>query len=169
MKLTIIHARAISTCEPATIAAIASVAAAGVSTYAQVQAGESQKDAANYNAEMGRMKAQDALQRGASEAALKRDKARQVASAQAEGAAMSGVSISTGTPLALLTETAGLGELDALRTVNNAHREAWGYKAQSTLDEFQGAAAQRTGYLNAAGTFLGGASNSYYGYKAGTR
>lgn len=141
----------------------ASVVGAGVSTYSAVKSGETQKDAAEYNAEMERRKAQDALQRGSIEASAKKDRARKIASTQAEGIAMSGVSASSGTALALLTETAGLGELDALRSVNNAQREAWGLKAQSVLDEFQGNAAQRAGYLNGAGTFLSSASNTYYG------
>lgn len=148
------------------IAAVAAVVGTGVATYSAIQSGNAQKDAADYNAEMQRRKAQDALQRGSIEASAKKDQARRLASTQAEGAAMSGVAINSGTPLALLTETAGIGELNALRTVNNAQREAWGLKAQATLDEFQGDAAQRAGYLNGAGTFLNGASSSYYGYQA---
>lgn len=148
------------------IALAFSVIGAGVSAYSAVQSGNAQKDAAEYNAEMGRRQAQDSLQRGAIDAAAKKDRARKVASSQAEAAGMSGVGINSGTSLALLTETAGLGELDGLRSVNNAQREAWGLKAQSVLDEFQGNAAQRGGYLNATGTLLSSASNSYYGYQS---
>jgi hypothetical protein len=144
------------------IAAIAAVVGTGVSIYSSVQSGKSQKDAAEYNAEMDRRRAQDALQRGANDAAAVKDRARRIASAQVEGAAMSGVAINSGTPLALLTETAGLGELDRLRTINNARREAWGLKAQSVLDEFQGSTAQRIGYLNAAGTLLNSGANAYF-------
>ncbi|BCS54785.1 hypothetical protein [Geobacter sp. SVR] len=152
-----------------TIAAVSAVAGAGVSAYSMYASGENQKEAADYNAEMSKLKAQDALQRGAIEASAKREKAKRVAGAQAESMAMSGVAIDTGTPLALLTETAGLGELDALRSVNNATREAWGYKAQSSLDEYQGRSAASAGLLNAGGTFLGGASNAYFGYRAGMK
>ena len=160
---------AVMTCEPTTIATIAAVAAtvgAGVSAYSQYEAGQTQKKAGEYNAEIGRQKAQDTLQRGAIDAANKRTQARKVAAAQAEGAAMSGVALDSGTPLALLTETAGLGELDAMRIRNNAFREAYGYKAQSELDIYQGKAAGRAGTLNAGGTFLSGAASgasSYYG------
>lgn len=147
------------------ITAAAAVIGAGVSAYSSIQSGNSQKKAANYNAEMERRKAQDALQIGAIEGAAKRDKARKIASQQAEGIAMSGVALDTGTPLALLTETAGLGELDSLRAVNNAQRQAYGFNASATLDEFSGNAASRTGILNGAGTFLGGASQAYYGYR----
>lgn len=162
-------AAAFITCEPTTlltIATVASVVGAGVSGYAAYQSGQSQKKAMQYNAKMGELKAQDSLQRGADEAGDIRARARRVASGQAEAGAMSGVDISSGTPLALLTETAGLGELDALRTVNNAQREAWGFRAQSELDLFQGRAAGRAGTLNAGSTMLTGAANSYYGYRS---
>lgn len=169
MKIKFIQSAAVITCDPVTIAATAAVVGAGVSGYSTYQAGQSQKEAGEYNAEMDRRKAQDALQRGAMEASTKRDQARKVASSQAEAGAMSNVDISSGTPLDLLTETTGLGELAARRVQNNAMREAWGLQAQATLDEFQGDAAGRAGTLNAAGTFLGGASSAYLGYKAAKR
>lgn len=172
MKRVKFYAKAILTCEPGSIALIAAATAstigAGVSMYSSVKSGEAQKDAADYNAEMSRMKAQDSLQRGAIEAAAKQDRARKIAGSQREGAAMSGVAVDSGTPLDLLVETAGLGELDARRTMNNAHREAWGLGAQADLDEFQGKTARTGGYLNAAGTFLSSAASSYYGYRSAT-
>lgn len=150
-------------------AATISVIGTGISAYSAINAGERQKEAADYNAEVGRQRAGDALQRGADEAATKRDEARKVGAMQREGLSMSGVDVNTGTPLDLLTETAGLGELAALKTLNNARREAWGYRAQADLDEFQGRNARTTGYLNGAGTILGGAANTYYGAKASMR
>lgn len=159
----------ISAATMATIAAVSAVASAGVSAYSAVKSGETQEDAAEYNAEIQRNQAKEALQRGAIEAATKKDRARQVAASQAEAAGIGGIGINSGTSLALLTETAGLGELDALRSVNNARREAWGLKAQSELDLFQGRAAGRAGVLNAGGTLLSGAGNAYYGYKAGMK
>lgn len=160
---------AIITCEPSTIAAVAAVVSTAVGGYSAYQSGQSRKDAGEDNAEVQRQQSSDALQRGAIEGAAKRDKARRIAASQAEAAAMSNLAINTGTPLALLTETAGLGELDALTTLNNAQREAWGYKASSQLEQYQGKAAGRAGVLNAGGTFLGGASSAYYGYKGATK
>ena len=61
-----------------------------------------------------------------------------------------------------------MGELDALRIVNNAQRQAAGLKAQSELEVFRGNAAQQAGYFNTAGTALGGIGNAaagYYGMK----
>jgi hypothetical protein len=164
--MNIVKGAAIITCNPAIVMAVVAVASAAAGGYATYQSGQTQKKAAEYNEKMGEYKALDAAQRGAAEGAAKRDRARKIASQQAEGMAAGGVDISSGTPLALLTETAGLGELDALTSVNNARREAWGYQAQGTLDRYQGKMAGRGGTLNAGGTLLGGASNAYFGYKA---
>lgn len=138
---------------------------AGISAYSAVQQGKSAKDAADYNAGMDELKARDSLIRGANEAAAKREQGRRVAGAQREGAAMSGVSIDTGTPLSLLTETAGLSELDAQRSMNEARREAWGLKEQAKQGRYQGKMSQRGGYLTGAGTFLSSAGAAYYGKK----
>jgi hypothetical protein len=148
------------------IAAWAAVAGAAISGYSAYQSGQSQKKASKYNADMAEMKALDASHRGATEAAAKRDHARKIGASQAANMAASGVRIDSGTPLSLLTETAGLGQLDALTSLNNAQREAWGYGGQATLDRYQGKAAARAGVLNSAGTMLGGASKAYYGYQA---
>lgn len=169
------RAAAFITCEAVTgisLAAwgvIAGLSSAAVGGYAAYSTGQNAKETAKYNEVMGERKATDALERGADQAAIVRDRARRVAGTQTEGAAMSGVEVNSGTPLALLTETAGLGELDAMRTLNNAKREAWGLSAQSELDAFSGRAAGRAGTLNAGGTLLTGAANSYYGYKSATR
>jgi len=75
-----------------------------------------------------------------------------------------GVDASTGTPLDLQTETAGIGELDALRIVNNAQRQAAGYQAQAGLERFRGDAARTAGYFGAAGSILGGVGSAgHYG------
>lgn len=147
------------------IAAVGAIAGAGTAGYSAYQTGQTAKKTGKYNAEMQGRKERDALERGADDAAAVRLRARRVAAAQTEGAALSGVEISSGTPLALLTETAGFGELDALRTLNNAQREAMGYKAQGNLDTYGGRAASRAGSFNAGGSLLTGASNAYYGWK----
>jgi hypothetical protein len=167
MKL--VFGAAIRTCGIVEAAAVASMIGAGVSSYSAVKSGESQKHAAEYNAEMQQAQAKDALQRGAIEAATKKDAARKIASSQVTTFGASGLDAGFGTPLALLTETAGFGELDSLRTINNAKRTAWGYKAQADLDLYQGKMAQRGGVMNAAGTFLnsaGSAGMSYYSTKS---
>lgn len=164
--MKILTGRVVLTCDPLTIAATASVAAAATGAFSAYTSGKSANDAAKYNAEMQRRQAADALQRGAIEAGERRDEARRVAARQVDQFSTSGVLARSGTPLALLTETAGLGELDAQRTLNNAQREASGLEASARLERYQGKMAKRGGILNAAGTLLGGASNAYFGYNA---
>jgi hypothetical protein len=147
------------------IAAVGSVAGAAVGGYSAYQAGQTAKKTGEYNKEMQARKETDALARGADQAAQIRTRARRVAAAQVEGSAMSGVEVNSGTPLALLTETAGLGELDALRAINNSQREAWGHKAVGELDSFSGRSAARAGLLNAGGTMLTGAASTYSLFK----
>lgn len=164
MIIKIESGAAILTCGPAAIAAVALTSAA-VSGYSQYQSGQSQKAAAKYNANMAEVQEQDTLQRGADAGAERRQQARRLAATQKDRMSGMGVSTASGTPLSLLTETAGLGELDALTIQNNARREAWGIKSGAKLDLYQGKMAARGGALSAGGTLLGGASSAYYGYK----
>lgn len=147
------------------VAVAITVVAAAVSAYGQYTAGENAKEAADYNAKVNDEKARDSLQRGADEASDIRARARRVASAQNESFAMSGVEGNTGTSLLLLQETAGMGELDALRTVNNSKREAWGFKSQSELDRFEGRSAKQAGIIGATGTMLNAAGSAAFKLK----
>lgn len=149
------------------VAVAISVIGAAVSAASQYQAGQSQKEAANYNARMQERAANDALNRGAIEASQVKDKTRRLISAQIAASGAAGFDSSTGTNLDLSTEAAGFGELDALKTINNSQRQAAGMSAQANLDRFQGAAASRAGTMNAAGTLLSGAGSAYYGFKKG--
>lgn len=133
----------------------------GVGVYGSIQQGERDQDLADYNAEVERQKAADALQIGADEAADARARARKLISSQVEAGALSGVETDFGTPLGLLTETAGIGESEALTIVNNAQRQAWGHRAQSKLDIIAGKQAKTKSRLDAAGSALSGASSIF--------
>lgn len=149
------------------IAVAVSVIGAGVSAYGQYEQGQSAKKAANYNAEMDKRAADDALQRGSIEAAKVKENTRKLISTQIANSGASGFDSSTGTALDLSVEAKGYGELDALTTINNAQRQASGLEAQADLDRYQGRASARAGTIGAAGTLISGASSSYYGFKKG--
>lgn len=137
---------------------------AAVGGYSAYQSGQATKDVNEYNAEMQKRAADDALQRGAIEAADKRQQTRQLIARQHAAQAASGFDTSQGTALDIMTETAGMGELDALKILNNAQRQASGLKASADLETFKGDAAANAGKLNAAGSILTGASTAaYYG------
>ena len=144
----------------ATIAAVSAVAGAGIGGYAAYESGQSQKKAADYNAEVDRANSLDAQQRGAVAAAEHLQKVRETESTQIAAGAASGINTSTGTALELSTETAGSGALDALRIANNAQRQAYGMNAQADIEEYKGNAAATGGALTAAGTLIGGAGTA---------
>jgi hypothetical protein len=151
--------------------AIAAVGA-GTTAYSSVAAGENAKETQDFNAEMQRRGALDAEQRGALEAADKRQQTRQLIARQHAAQAANGFNTSTGTPLDIMSETAGMGELDALRIQNNAARQASGLRANANLDVSKGNAALSAGQFGAAGTILTTTSNAGmaiagFGQKAG--
>jgi hypothetical protein len=151
------------------------IASTAMQAYSQQQAGKQAQMTANYNAEINNRNAEaadkaalDATQRGADEAAQVKERARRIAASQRAGAAGGGVSVDSGSALDLLTETAGMGELDALTTLNNAQREAYGFKSQATnqrmqagAQKLQGDQAASAGKSQAFGTILTGGYKAY--------
>jgi hypothetical protein len=150
------------------IAAVAAVAGTGVAAYSAVSAGNNARSTANYNATVQQNAAKDAENRGAIAAAQHDQQTRQMIARQNATMSASGIDTSTGSPLDILTGTAGMGKLDSLQILNNAQRTAAGMNAQAGLDLFQGNAAQNAGYFNAGGSILGGLGSSITGYY-GTR
>jgi len=149
----------------ATIAAVAAMAGAAITAYSTVQAGENAKDVADYNAEMQRRAAHDAEQRGSIEAADKRQETRRLIARQHAAMGAGGGDADSGTNLQLLTESAGMGELDSMRIRYNAMNQASGLRAQADLGEQQGK-QQRTGaYTSAGGQLLQSGASAYYGFK----
>jgi hypothetical protein len=147
-----------------TVVAIAAIVATAASTataaYSSVAAGENAKEVADYNSEMQRRAALDASQRGANDAADKKQETRRLIARQNAAMAGSGFDPNSGTNLGIMTETAGQGELDALKIKNNAQRQAAGLNAQSALTSSQGEAALSAGQMNGAGSGLAGFGNA---------
>ena len=150
------------------VAVAISVVGTAISATGTYEAGQSQKAAADYNAKVQNNAAKDALQRGADSAEQNTEKTRRLLATQNATMGANGLVTSTGTPLDILTNTAGLGELDSLRLLNNAQRDASGLTTQANLTQFQGNQAADAGTLGAAATVLGGASKAYYGDKGAT-
>jgi hypothetical protein len=154
--------------------------AAGV---AQSEVDESQAQLSDYNAEVADQQAQDAIDRGTLEANKIRTAVRGMIGAQTTAFAGSGagVDVGFGSAVDVAADTARLGELDALTTMTNAQRSAWGYKVEAE-DQRRAAAIQRQGgkmaiatgkanasadNWNAGGTLLTTAGSLYLDYKHG--
>lgn len=151
------------------------IASAAFSAYSQKQAGDQNAAIAKQNAALERRNADiseaaalDATQRGADQAAQVKDRTRRIAASQRAGTAAGGVVTDTGSALDLLTETAGMGELDALTTMNNAQREAYGYKVRAANQTsgadnamWQSDLAKQRGNSAALGSLMTGGAKAY--------
>jgi hypothetical protein len=147
------------------VAVAVAVIGAGIGAYSAYASAENAAETAEYNAKVQENAALDAQQRGAAEAAEHQDKVRRMLGTQIATAGANGLLATTGTPLDMLTDTAGMGKLDVLRILNNAQRQASGLHDQAGLLKIQGKNEQTAGYLNTAGAVLGGASKAYSAYK----
>lgn len=166
-------------CEIATILTIGSTLIGAVGAIQQGNAAaEAQRynaKVADMNAELSRRRAKDATERGARAEQQKRQEIAALKGKQVAAMAANGVDLSFGSPLDTIVDTAMLGELDALTIRKNAANENYDYRVQAengradaVLSRMNADAAQTGGYLNAAGTILGGASTAYSQYKKPT-
>lgn len=111
---------------------------------------------AKVNAGISDRAAADAIERGDLQADQQRDLTQQVIGSQRTAYAANGIDVNTGSAGIVQNDTAALGELDALTIINNAAREAYGYKVQAMDQRQQGKLAKYQGKMNAIGSILGG-------------
>lgn len=163
-------------CDLVTGLAIAGTVIGGASALYQADA---TSKASKYNAEVAEMnatlserRAKDAEERGRKEEQAKRLEIASLQGRQRAAMAANGVDLAFGSPLDTLLNTAYLGELDALTIRRNAAHEAYDYRvdavngrADASLSRASASNAMTAGYLDAAGTVLGGASSSYKSYR----
>ena len=119
--------------------------------------------------------AEDARQRGEQAAARQRKGTRQLIGKQRSVLAANGVMVDSGSALDIVSETAGLGEEDALQMLFNAEREALDYErlgrqagSDAGMAISSGSAIARATSLNSVGTLIGGASrvaDRWYQYR----
>lgn len=140
---------------------IAQAAGSGLSLYGAWKGGQEAKSAGNYNARVLEYAADDAINRGNVEAADIKTKTKRLIGAQRANLAASGADVSSGTALELQVESAGMGELDALRALNNAQREASGLKSEANLARKQGRNAARAANLSMAGSLISSGTAIY--------
>ena len=66
-----------------------------------------------------------------------------------------------GTPAAVVASSAAANEMDALTTINNARRRAYGFQVQQVSDLKQATLAREAGDFNAGGSILAGGAKAY--------
>lgn len=133
--------------------------------YVTSEQGRLQRSVSRFNARMGRMQADDALERGRYVESQYRKDVSKVVGAQRSGYAGQNVDVDSGTAAHIQDETKQIGELDALMIRNNAAKEAMGYRMGAELEAGRGAAASRMANAQAALTLATGGSDAYSVYR----
>lgn len=165
-------------CNPMIVAAVASVAAAGIAAVSAQQQGEAADDAAEFNAKVAENNAKvqagaaaEARRQGSVEAESAHERGQKIIAAQRVAEASQGMLVDSGSGMDLQAETAGLSRLDTMMAANNATRRAYGYEvgqgdllADAQLGRMRGKAARTSGYLSATGSILGGISTGASAY-----
>lgn len=146
-------------------AAVALVAAAGISAYSAIQQGEQQKEWGDYQA----AQAQADANAEKSAAEVHAEKIRKLARIQAGEAsaslAGSGVDVGEGTALNINKDIYGRAEEDAVMTIFGGVDRAARGNAEAAGYKLKGEQAQQSGYLNATSSLLSAAGN--YGRASG--
>lgn len=133
---------------------------AGVSRY---EAGQERSRLFGANAEVARRQAESEAEAGAYNASIIRMRgAARVG--QIETAFGANNLQQKGTPSAVAASAAGLSELDALTTQNNALRRAWGFEVQGASDVVQERMSQEAGIEGGIGSILSGGAEGYTQY-----
>jgi len=142
--------------DPVSLGAITSIIGTGVGVYGQVQQGKAEAQAAEYTQKQNVILAEDALKRGEQEKEATRRKTAALAGRQQAILAASNVDIGSGSPLAVMSDTATLGELDAQVIQGNADREAAGLRASADIAGMRAKSAKSAATIGAFGTALSG-------------
>jgi hypothetical protein len=130
-----------------------------IGAYSDYAAGVAERNAAISNAQ-----AENALYQGADEERQIRQRTRQLAATQKAAMSANGVDISGGSPLAVLSDTAYLGELDAQTSRYNTAQNVWSYRNQANDYMNQASAARAYGKNAKSAALLNGLTSvaQYY-------
>ena len=145
----------------ASVTAYAAIIGAMMSAAGMYQQGQNASKMADYNSDLTKVKAADALSDGAIAEDRQRQKVRQIEGAQTAAMGASGAVVGAGSFGDILDQTATYGELDALTIRSNAQKQAWGLNSQASADRLQGALAANQGGVNAVGTLLSASPGIY--------
>lgn len=140
------------------IGMITSLIGTGVSAAGAYAGAQAEADAASFQQKQETMLAEDALKRGAEAEAKQRRETSALQGRQRAVLAASNLDIGSGSPLAILGDTAQLGELDALTVRNNSEREASYHRTNASFAGMKKKSAKSAGMWAVAGTLAGGAS-----------
>lgn len=147
-------------CLPA-VALGATVVGGLLQAQGQLTAGARNQEIANDNARLLELSATDVDNRARADGEILRQQVGQRIGQQRAGLSASNVDVSRGSASNLTVDTAGVGELELMRTLNNAAREAYGMRTQATNLRADGRRARTAGRGGAFSTLLTTATSTF--------
>lgn len=127
-----------------------------------------QKSMAEVNSLFSNIQASDAIARGDKAAQQLGRKTKQLIGSQRASLAAQGIEIDSGSALEIQQDTATLSKMDEMQLRNNAWREAWGYKVESSTASANAQIGMNTNRFQARQTLITGgiqaANQAYSGY-----
>ena len=152
------------------ISAIIGIVSALASATTAVMAGNEQKKQGEYNAKVLAEQAKAEQQKADYEASLLKRNAEKLKARQRHAYLSSGVDVSEGTPLIVMSEQAKELEMDAMAIRYGGNVEAARARQAARYSRYQGKSGQRAGYWNAGSSLLTGmgrAASSAGSFKGG--
>ena len=132
----------------------------GFSAGSSLMAGDASAKLMGMNADISRMQATSALQSGAENAELYRQRLQQTLGKQA--ASIGGGNITTsGSALRSLETTSELGNRDIAQIQLNAARKAWGFDVTAAGDQFRSNMDKSQGTFGALGSLITSGARAY--------
>lgn len=136
----------------------ASVAAGSIfQANADYQQGKAEAKLYGLNQRVDLWQAKDALLRGTIQASAIRDQVAGILGGQRAGFAGMNVALDSGAPLDISADTERIAALDQITALNNAARQAFGFRVEANNAQYQGALAKWSGKQKAIGDLLSGA------------
>lgn len=130
-------------------------------------AGKYASDVGAANAKLAEQNARDAILRGGEAVHDRHTATRRLVASQRAVAASQGLDPDTGTPGDLGSEARTIGALDEVTLMNNATREAWGFKVEASQHRASAKQARTSGRMGAVSTLLTGGAQAWAGYDGG--
>jgi hypothetical protein len=128
----------------------------GLSVVGGIQAGQQAEKVGEYNAKVSENNALADQQRAQYEAGLIRDDKKRILGTQLAAQAANGLSVSSGSPVAVLGDTAGNAEMDVLARLYGGESSAVANQNSAALSRAEGKAQKSASIIGAGTTLLTG-------------
>lgn len=143
------------------------VAASAVSAMSTMRAGAAQKNAAEYNAKVAEMNADQARDAAAAEAFGIEEAGRRTQGTVRARAAASGLLLEEGSPIEILAANAANIERERAGAIYRGEVAARGFEQRAVLDRYAGNQARQQSYFAAGSTLLGSVGRAVGIYGSG--